>query len=95
MKDTTRLPDEWLECHFTLKNGETFNVDYEYVETDYTEANGQFREGTVRRWTLSTETYSRELTEEEVSSVVIVIKDEYQDTALELEDGDPDEAEGE
>lgn len=85
MKD---LPDEWLECHFTLKNGESFSVDYEYVDVDSTESHDGFRDGEVKRWTLSIKSYSRELTENEVDSVTVVVKDEYQDTALELVEGD-------
>lgn len=83
----TRLPEEWLECKFRFKDGDYLTIDYELVEVDYADANGGFRGDKVKRWTISDGDLSREVTEDEIESVMVFVKDEYRDTAKELEPG--------
>lgn len=82
-----KLPEEWLECHFILSDGETFKVGYEYVEIGKSDSINEFRDDLVKTWIISNGNYSRTLTKEEVSSVIVVVKDEYQDKAPELPEG--------
>lgn len=83
----TSLPDELIEYHFVLKDGESFKVDAEYVEVEYGESEKPHIMAEVKKWTLSTKTYSREITERDVESVMAVVKDEERDNAKSLISG--------
>lgn len=78
--DGSHIPDEHLELHFHLIDGDSFNVDKEYVEAGVTdEHDNQFRKGETRVWLITNGKYERVIYEKDVHSVMVVYKNEYLD----------------